>query len=863
MLTHAFRVALAGCLLACSSAPRTVSRLPETPGLATSDGLVVELDVAQRRFTRLSMPGLDVDLAAAAEPLGVSILDHEGRVLVDSAELPRVEQQGEPRGVRMERESPAHALRVVESWTAHEHHIELEATITDTRLAAAGPATGAPAVERAIEACLAVPVDLVGKTWHHHLHQSETIEAGKVYHTLLTQSLDIGHWSRPGQSTHLKTELPINLHGLNLVGDDTSGLVLAMHPDAPAAYFVEYDAGPRRLRACFHLGIYSAHATQPHSTSFRLLLFRSDEPRWGLAAALDKYVRVQPQAFRGHLPRQLTMTGDGSYDDRVYPDPSVFHIGAMWNAFLGQNRKRGIKNLLYSWPMGYLDRGMRLGLVPVEGPCEACDPSVNAQIAACTTVYEDYEAGRLRFPETCQDTWSQTRCIESPVKPVERMLYGPVRMQGAYYKLEPLQVGQPTNLALRLFGKFAVHEPISRSIFRDASGGYTGSLSSGRVIVPAAGVKDTYTCFINGINADPGVRVIAELARAKAARKGKPTGPPPIATDNFGHLNLEIARRATGVYGREYVHVHDKHGPMVYDGVAVDTVGAYLRTDFNPDMLAVASPPLSYDRQTGRIVSLEHVGVTAFLRALRLAMPENAALAINGYPISGTLGQDADLFVRELGRRWRQGPGDDKPRYYHELYDEDLETRLRRIYLERMVAYQRSITFWARFMDTERRATEKGRPAHEELLADIRRFLPLYTAKGIYVYLQRTGIGQRDQFFNQPQHPSVLGEYEKHLDTVYALTRAGWEPISFVTTSDAAILPERFGKTLITLYSAASGPRRFTAWIEWKKLGHGKAGVRVRDFDTGRELRAVIEGDRLAIPELDLAPNTVRVLVLE
>src|SRR5690606_7890525 len=153
-----------------------------------------------------------------------------------------------------------------------------------------------------------------------------------------------------------------------------------------------------------------------------------------------------------------------------------------------------------------------------------------------------------------------------------------------------------TNLALRLFGKFTLHDPLSRSILRDARDGHADALSTSRGIVPAGSSQDSYTCFINGINPDPGAHALA------AAGKPLPAGElPPIETDNFGQLNLEIAKRATGVYGLDYVHRDDRDAYHVYDGVAVDTVGAYLRPDFHEPMLEVSSFPLGYDRATGKL----------------------------------------------------------------------------------------------------------------------------------------------------------------------------------------------------------------------------------------------------------------------
>jgi hypothetical protein len=115
----------------------------------------------------------------------------------------------------------------------------------------------------------------------------------------------------------------------------------------------------------------------------------------------------------------------------------------------------------------------------------------------------------------------------------------------------------------------------------------------------------------------------------------------------------------------------------------------------------------------------------------------------------------------------------------------------------------------------------------------------------------------------QPQDPAVLAEYETHLDIVDALTRAGWEPIPYMTASDPDISVERFGRGLFTLYSGAAGARRFSASVSWKELGHAAPGLRIRDFETGQALAFTVAGDQVIIPDIELSPEGVKILVIE
>src|SRR5690606_8199208 len=147
---------------------------------------------------------------------------------------------------------------------------------------------------------------------------------------------------------------------------------------------------------------------------------------------------MYPRAFRGALPRQLGMTVGGGYSYRHYPDPAAYHIGAMWNGFAGENEARGVRSMLYAWPTGYIDRGMRLAKVPVPGPCKGCDPSPDAHVAACLGIYADYDAGEDPFALTCQGVWRLDQCRATQARVAPRT-YGPVRWRGAYYTIQPVR----------------------------------------------------------------------------------------------------------------------------------------------------------------------------------------------------------------------------------------------------------------------------------------------------------------------------------------------------------------------------------------------------------------------------------------
>jgi len=796
--------------------------------LATQDGLELIFDTQTQKFSYLEVPGYTADLSVKPD-LGVYLYDPTGTVLLDATAIPVKSYQTIGNSLHLSRENSTQEIETEEIWTAYEKHIALETTITHIG--------GAP-TSRAIEACVQMPLDLIGKQWYHHLHQSETIQLrSEAYQTLLTKLVDIGTFG--DGSFHVKSDLDFNLHGLNLIGDDSFGLAIAIHPEKPAAYYVRYDPVRESYDACFHLGIYKDHLENPDRVSFNLAFFFPDDPEWGLRSALQKYVSIYPESFVGSLGLQSGMVVGSEYNYNEYPDPEEFHIGAMWNGFKAKNANYGIYNLVYLWPTGFVDRGMRLTAYSApDGP----DPSWEADIAACLGLYQDYEQSQNPFKHACIDV-SFEECTQ--INPNGR-IYGPVYKPESmdYDNIRAFQV-TVTNFPNYLFGQFSIHRPFQDSLLQDESGGHLDAMSDASAIEELGWNPGYVRCSFNGFNPDPGLEVLPF---------NEPSlGPAPTQTNNFGHLNLEIAKRANGLYGASYLYEDPSEGLNLYNGAAVDTVGSYLRQDFNPDMLRVAALPLGYDNASDRVVALEHLSLFSFLKALRASLPLDAALSMNGKPISGILGQEIDFFVNEMGERKTGG------NWIDELYDEDLATRLRRIHRTKMAAYQRPITFWAIF---DRAGTEP------ELLEQMRQYIPLYTSKGIYIDLYRYGYQRENWFWSeQPQDQAIIQEYKKHLDAVHALTVAGWEPVPFAEPFDQGgsvipdILIERFGKGFFTLYNGGDQTVDFSFRMDWKSIG--LPPVSVRDWETGQVLPFTVSRDTLTVFGLSLEEHTVQILEIQ
>ena len=808
-------------IIAEAQAVVTETSVPEQVTLRTQDGLTLVFDLPKDRFVSLAIQSRAFQLPSDTD-LGVYLFDGSGARLLDPRHTPimRVERMGD--GLIISREDSTTNVQTMERWTAQTNRVDLEATIVNT---------DPTSTFRAIEACLRLPLNLVNAYWYHHFEDREPIVSrNEPYKTVLQPLVDIGSFD--DGSFHLKTDLDINLHGLNLIGDDEFGLAISINPERPAAYYVRYDPRHLSYEACFHLGIYDEHIRFGHQASFALSLFVPNEPQWGLRSAYAKYVAIYPQSHQGRLPRKTTMVVLEEYLYDVFPDPREYQIGAVWGRYKAQNRGFGVDDLVYIWPHGYYDRGMRLELQPSSaGPSQTWE----ADIAACFALYEDIEQGRSPFAEVCRGSYPFATCTRQRE---HGQIYGPVfdheRADG-WWQAEAYQM-TVSNGPNFLIGKFNLPEPFAASLLQDAEGRWLNSMSFASLISEVPWEPGVGRCIFDGINPDPGIAVGFSY---------EPRSSAPSDLPNFGLLSLEVVKRANGLYGSDYLDEHPEEGIKLYHGAAVDTVGVYLRPDFNPRVLRVASLPLSYDRATGRVVALEHLTTLAFLRALRASLPPDAPIAVSGVPISGLLYQEADYILDELLSIEREG------KLIDEFYDESLPNKLRFLNRIRMGANQRPITLSVRF---ERAADERS------FLEQIRRYLPLYTAKGIYVNIDRWGNDPEQYFWSEPPlSQDVLRAYRAHLHTVHLLNVAGWQAVPYVTAGEN-ILTERFGQDVLTFYNSNEQPLVVTVTVNWHAMGLDVPPSHITDLESGAELAFGVSGDNLVIDGFALDGFAARIL---
>lgn len=411
--------------------------------------------------------------------------------------------------------------------------------------------------------------------------------------------------------------------------------------------------------------------------------------------------------------------------------------------------------------------------------------------------------------------------------------------RGTFLNVRAQKVTDDT-FPLRAITQMALSPALYRSIMRDAPDLVPGQVLSGGGLSEMSSLyrHGGHTCWFNGLSPEVGVDYVPSVPVNGEA--------PVYAPETFGELNLEIVKRALGLRGEDYVGRDTYNEPLVFGGVAVDVVGAYLRPDVTPETLARAKYPLAYQVTDGRaeVASLEPLAHESFLEALRASVPADAYIATNGFPVSGLLHRGVDSFIRELGL-------DDVELAFLGLDDaytcNDLgrspgtgsrgcRSQLRMVSQMRLAANDRPITLWTPFM---RRSCRPSCPAYTEadLGYDLDRYLPLFTAMGIYIYPTRIDpIGDWDRFFERPFEAWEDGVKEPlrwHWRMVSMLTSAGWRPTAHARApGQEDVLVERFGENFLTVYEAGAQPRTITLELEADALEVGPGSrARIRSFD--------------------------------
>ncbi len=130
--------------------------------------------------------------------------------------------------------------------------------------------------------------------------------------------------------------LPVSRYPYTLLEDGTHGLTLAQPLDGPRYLLLHYDGLRQRLEARAHLGLSPLAVKLDNSADFSLQLYRVEAaPTWGLRAAAEKHVRLNPAGYRrdsrddfaayqDYVREHFSASGAGAESLRAYNEAGVY-----------------------------------------------------------------------------------------------------------------------------------------------------------------------------------------------------------------------------------------------------------------------------------------------------------------------------------------------------------------------------------------------------------------------------------------------------------------------------------------------------------------------------------------------------------
>jgi len=107
--------------------------------------------------------------------------------------------------------------------------------------------------------------------------------------------------------------------------------------------------------------------------------------------------------------------------------------------------------------------------------------------------------------------------------------------------------------------------------------------------------------------------------------------------------------------------------------------------------------------------------------------------------------------------------------------------------------------------------------------------------------------------------------YRKYIPALLACAEAGWEPVTYVRSSNEAVKVERFGRPggrlLLTIVNESDQPQRARLAADMRELGLRSKRFSTRDMISGAVMEWRAKGDELAC-EVSLKPREARVVEL-
>lgn len=289
--------------------------------LKTADGLQLTFD-AQGAVTAVAVNGQALPVKG---PGGFFVRD----VAADGALQPVVGTvSGRSDALSFTGSCPALRVVLKATFTAGKRRLDCAATLRDLS-----------GQDRALSLVFGVPVDAVGWQWYQHLSQPVTIAAGKSFEETVPLKVGGGGMAR---------------YCWSAVTNNKAGLCLGLPMDKPALYRLVYDGTARQLQIRYDLGLVK-ESRQPSAATVHFLLYKLDDPQWGMRSALKKYYELYPEWFVKRAKRE----GLWKNFDSIAKIPGwqdfhfAHHEGPSDATAVAFDREQGIYSYFYDEPWDF------------------------------------------------------------------------------------------------------------------------------------------------------------------------------------------------------------------------------------------------------------------------------------------------------------------------------------------------------------------------------------------------------------------------------------------------------------------------------------------------------------------------------
>ncbi len=266
---------------------RTAPDEEELVSLRTNDGLRMGLGASS--VTSLTVDGKSV----ASDAFGGFLVKD---VAADSA-FHAFEPTGKaPRAFAGTQ--PELGLSLKAHFTEYPDHIAVDGVIRD--------ATNAPE-GRCVQLSFALPVAADGWKWGADIQTERPIYTGKASAVYRELGSYIGHHCIKPGSEEMQLSVwdwdsePRTLSPVASVASDETGLGLAASMEFPQYYILEYNGSTGQYVITFLLGIVPE---APDAARFSFVIYKTDAPAWGFRAAMEKYTRFYPEAYKVRVKDQ-------------------------------------------------------------------------------------------------------------------------------------------------------------------------------------------------------------------------------------------------------------------------------------------------------------------------------------------------------------------------------------------------------------------------------------------------------------------------------------------------------------------------------------------------------------------------------